>query len=67
MIAVSHARTLQSHVSSQKSLQIKATTHVGRKISLIFSGDICKAVNLCKCLTDEDLTHGKRTWYIDRY
>lgn len=67
MIAVSDAKTLQSHVRSQKSLQIKADTPVGGQICLILSGDIYKGVHLCKCLTDQDLIHSKTTWHIDRY
>lgn len=46
-------------VSSQKNLQIKATTQMGRQICLILSGGICKAVHLCKCLIDQHLIHGQ--------
>lgn len=46
MIAVSGAKTLQSHVNSQKILQIKATTHVGGQICLILSVNICNTVHL---------------------
>lgn len=60
MIVVSGAKILQSHVSSQQSLQIKTTTHVGRQF-LFFAGGICKAFHPCKCLTLQDLIHGKTT------
>lgn len=57
-VTISPAKTLQSSVSSQKSLQMQATIHMGNHIGLIVVASILKAAHLCKHLTGQDLIHG---------
>jgi len=45
---------------------MQATIHMGIQIHLIVAAGIYKVAHPCKCLTDQDLRHGKTTWHVDR-